>query len=146
VIRATVTVRDDFAQLHTRVQKLAQRATRAAAEQAAQVAQANASIDLELELIPAADDPDGVTAGIRSKKTGSRDTRIADFFDEGTLGNRKKKTKRPGRSSWTVKRGGSSYTAHRGDTSGKGIPAERFFAKAKTAGRKTMIAEVEKGP
>jgi hypothetical protein len=145
VIRATVTVRDNLAQLHTRVEQSARRATLAAAEAAAAVAQANASIDLEVHVVPAEQDPDGVTAGIRSEKKGNRGTRIADFFDEGTLGNRRKKTKRPGRSSWTVKRGGGSYTAHRGDTSGKGIEPERFFAKAKTAGRKAMQAELEKG-
>jgi hypothetical protein len=145
MIRSTVTVHDNFGQISKRVADLARATTLAGAEAAAAVAQANASIDLEIELVAPHQDPDGVAAGIRSNKKGNRDTRIAWFFDRGTLGNLQAKRKRPGRSSWTVKRGGGSYTASRHDVTGKGIPAERFFPKAKAAGRKAMIEKLHRG-
>jgi hypothetical protein len=131
MIRSTVTVHDQFGQISQRVAALARASTLAGAEAAAQVAQQNASIDLEIELVTPHQDPDGVAAGIRSQKKGNRGTRIAGFFDQGTLGNRRKKTKRPGRASWTV--------------SGKGIKPERFFPKAKAAGRKAMIEKLHRG-
>jgi hypothetical protein len=145
MIRSTVTVHDNFGQISKRVAALARASTLAGAEEAARVAQANASIDLEIELVAPHQDPDGVAAGIRSNKKGNRNTRIAPYFDAGTLGNRRKKLKRAGRSSWTVKRGGSSYTASRHDVTGKGIKPQRFFGKAKAAGRKAMIEKLHRG-
>lgn len=146
MIRATVTVDDRFPQLHAQVEQLARRATEAATEAAAAAAEAaSTTIDLELRKIPPTEDPDGVAAGIRSEKTGARGVRIAKFFDKGTLGNRRGKLKRPGRSSWSVDRKGSSYTAHRGNVDGKGIKAERFFAKARKAGLEAMANVVRRG-
>lgn len=145
MIRSTVTVHDNFGQISRRVAELARASTLAAAEAAAAAAQQNASLDLEIELLAPHQDPDGVAAGIRSQKKGKRATRIAGFFDQGTLGNRRKPPKRAGRSSWTVKRGSGDYTASRHDVTGKGIESQRFFAKAKTAGRKAMIEKLHRG-
>lgn len=146
MIRATITIVDRLPELHRQVEALARRAAAAGAAAAAETAQATSSIDLELAVIPPGPDPDGVAAGIRSEKKGRADgARIGRFFDEGTLGNRRKPPKRPGRSSWTVNRRGSSYTAHRGDVSGKGIQPERFFLKARLAGRKAMAEVIGRG-
>lgn len=127
------------------IEQLARRATEQAARTAAETAQGAASIDLELEVIAAHADPDGVAAGIRSRKKGRASAvEIAHFFDAGTLGGRTKPPKRPGRDSWQVKRGGGSYTAKRRSRAG-GIKAERFFAKARQAGRKAMLGVVQRG-
>lgn len=145
MFRTTATIdTSGMAGLTARIEALARRATLAAAEKAAATAQAAASIDLELEIVDPHEDPDGVAAGIKSQKRGHRGTRIADFFDEGTLGKRKKPRKRAGRGSWAVKRDGGAYTAERHDVSGKGIEAERFFPKAKAAGRRELLDQLKR--
>lgn len=115
-----------------------------AAVAAAQVAQEGASIDLELQVVHVHGTEDGYSSGIRAEKKGSRGTRIAGFFDQGTLGNRRKKPKRPGRGSWTVNREGAPYTAQRHDVAGKGIKPERFFGKARVAGRAALRSAIHR--
>lgn len=145
MIRASIQISDQFAGLHERVEQLARQTTLAGATAAAAAAQENASLDLELRIIEPQQDPDGAAAGIRAEKTGARGARIARFFDQGTLGKRRKKVKRPGRDHWTVRRGGGSYTAERQDVAGKGIDPQHFFAAAKTAGRKAMAEKLRQG-
>lgn len=117
---------------------------------AAEVAQANASIDLELELIPPRGTPDAFVAGIESRKRGSvSGVRLAPIFDGGSLGGRSKDlaTDRDRRESWNVTSpAGNEYTAHRDpevltDPS-KGVTGENFFTKARSAGRKAMLATI----
>jgi hypothetical protein len=136
VIRSSInTFAEGFTELTEKLEARIVEGLDAASLDAAAVAQSGASIDLEIAAVKAHGTEDGYASGIRAMKKGKRGTAIAGFFDAGTLGKRRKKPKRPGRSSWTVKRGGGSYTAHRGDITDKGIPPERFFAKARTAGR-----------
>lgn len=123
----------------------------AAAATAATVAQDGASIDLQLELVPPHEVAEGESAGIKSRRQSSSSRRgapstapIARFFDQGTLGKRRGKLKQPRKESWTVTRKASSYTAHRGNVDGKGIPAERFFAKAKAAGRAKLLEVIHR--
>lgn len=118
-----------------------------AAVAAAAAAQAAASIDLEIEVVPAAGGADGYSSGIRSRKTGRASTaRIAPFFDGGTLGKRRRKLKGRRKDSWQVHRGGSGYTAHRGAiTAEKGISPQRFFVKARKAGRARLIEIIHRG-
>jgi hypothetical protein len=151
VIRSTVKAWQQFPKITEEVNKLAVIAIDEASKTAAEVAQTNSSrIDLELELVPAHGDIEGYAGGIKSRKRSRwSSTPIALFFDKGTLGERKGKLKQPGRreESWPVTRRGSSYEAHRREISeGKGIPAERFFLKAKRAGRKALLERIRRGP
>lgn len=150
MIRAAIRVTDRFPLVTARVEQLARQAVDEAAAAAAETAQAEASIDLELELTAATGDLDGYSAGITSRKqtrNPKQTTRIATFFDGGTLGKRKKALKQPGRreTSWQVKRGDSVYTAQRGDIEGKGVDPEGFFGKARTAGRRALKARIISG-
>jgi hypothetical protein len=146
VIRSSVKVFQRFPEITQQVERAAREGLDEAAAEAAAVAQAGASIDLEAEVIAAHGDVVGYSAGIKSRKqtrTEGRTTPIAGFFDQGTLGKRTKGLKRPRKSSWTVQRGSGSYTAHRaGDLEGKGVAPERFFGKARTAGRRKLIARL----
>lgn len=149
MIRATVKTFSFFPQYIEAVDRLAHDGVQHAAEVGAQVAQANASIDLELAILPARAAGSAYIAGIKAHKqtrTPGRTTPIAVFFDGGTLGGRHKALKRPRKSSWTEKKQatGSVYTAHRGDVSGKGIPAERFFGKARRAGRAALLEQIRR--
>jgi hypothetical protein len=150
VIRSKVQVVNNFAKVTAAVDKLALESVAAAADAALPVAEAGSSIDLKLEVVPAQGDIDGYSAGIRSRKTTSNPgetTKVALFFDQGTLGKRKKQLKQPGRreESWHVKRGNSSYTAHRSDVEGKGIAPEGFFGKARSAGRTALVRTLSRG-
>lgn len=136
-----------FGLITERVERAAQAGLDAAARQAAIVAQANASINLELEVKGARGELDGYSAGIKSRRKSSRAgkaTPIARFFDEGTLGKRRKPVKRGRKKSWTQTRGGTSYTAERRDIDGKGIEPEHFFPKARNAGRKAMLEQIDR--
>ena len=147
MIRSSVKVFQRFPEITARVEQACREGLDAAAAEAAAVAQAGASIQLELEEIPAHGDVDGYSAGIKSRrKTANpgRTTPIAIFFDKGTLGKRRGRLKQPGRreDQWPVKRG-AGYTAHRsGDLEGKGVEAERFFLKARTAGRAKLLDRI----
>lgn len=147
LFRSQITVQSGgLAGVTAKIEELARQAVQAAAEEAARAAQAAASIPLELELIAPRGDPDGFAAGIRSRKKGrSSSVEIAHFFDAGTLGGRKTPPKRPRRTSWQVKRGGTTYTATRQSVDGKGIPAERFFLKARVAGRRALVSVIKHG-
>lgn len=117
----------------------------AAAATAADVAEANASIDLQLEIVLAHELAEGYSAGIKSRRQSDSEgktTPIAPFFDAGTLGKRRKKLKRNRKESWTVTRRGTAYTARRGDVDGKGIAPERFFSKARAAGRARLVEKI----
>lgn len=144
MIRATVKVFEDFPRVTEQVERAAVHGLEAAVEVAAAVAQENASIDLELELVRPHGDVEGYSAGIKSKAKGRADgAPIARFFDKGTLGKHKGQLKRPRRPSWTAhSRNGTPYTAHRGDVAGKGIEAEGFFGKARAAGRRALKARI----
>jgi len=151
MIRSVIRVTERFPVITERVEQLARESVDEAAAAASEVAQAEASIDLELEVKPATGDLDGYSAGITSRKETrdpKRTTRIAGFFDGGTLGKRKKPLKQPGRreESWQVKRGDTVYTARRGGiTADMGIEAEGFFGKALAAGRRALKARIERG-
>lgn len=150
-ITGQVKVFQRFPQVTKRVDAGAKRAVEEAAVEAAAVAQANASIGLEIEIVPAHGDVNGYSAGIKAHRKSSRTrggkanaTPIAWFFDRGTLGNRTRRLKRGRREAWTGSRGGKPYTAHRHDVAGKGIKPERFFGKARTAGRRKMFERIER--
>jgi hypothetical protein len=155
-IRATIKTfaidpRLAFPEMADEVDVLARNAVQAGIEEGAAVAQASASIDLKLERVEAHPDPtvEGYSGGIRSRATSSvkgSTTPIATFFDKGTLGNRRGRLKRGRKGAWTQRNPDSSEThvAHRGDVEGKGIPAERFFTKAKAAGRAKMLEQVKR--
>jgi hypothetical protein len=146
MMKATVKTFDKFPQVTARVEQSAVDGINDASREAALVAQAGASIDLEIEVIPAQMVADGYSGGIKSRKTTrtpGRATPIAVFFDQGTLGERTKPLKRPRKQSWQVKRKGTTYTAKRGPIErGKGIPAERFFTKARAAGKRALLAKI----
>lgn len=143
-----------FPEVKQRVELAAKEAVEAAAAEAAVVANEGASIDLEIEIVPAHSDVNGYSAGIKSRRTSSRGRRggtaeenttpIAWFFDRGTLGNRKRRLKRPRKETWVGTRGGTTYAAHRRDVAGKGIQPERFFGKARTAGRRKLLERIER--
>jgi hypothetical protein len=147
VIRSQVKVFQQFPKITERVDRAAAAAVDAAAVEAAAVANREAFIPLELDLITAHEDAEGYSAGIKSQKRGrASSVRIARFFDEGTLGGRKKALKQPRKQSWTVDRGDSAYTARRSqDLAGKGIEAQHFFAAARTAGRKKLLETIRRG-
>lgn len=148
MIRSTVKVFQRFPEITERVEQACREGLDAAATEAAGVAQVSASINLELDVLPAHGDVVGYSAGIKSRRKTSnpgRTTPIALFFDKGTLGKRRGRLKQPGRreESWTVRRGSSQYIARRaGDLEGKGVDAERFFVKARTAGRRKLLARL----
>lgn len=151
MIRSKVQVVNNFGRVTEAVNELARAAVDAAAAAAAPVADSTSSIDLDLAVVAARGDIDGYSAGIRSRRKTSNEgqtTPIALFFDKGTLGKRKKPLKQPGRreESWPVKRGKAGYTAHRGDVDGKGIAPEGFFGKARAAGRRAMVAALQRRP
>lgn len=147
MIRSTLKVFEFFPQITARVEQAAVEGLNAAASEAAQVAQANASIDLQLQVQPAHGDVEGYSAGIVSRRQTSaagKTTPIARFFDKGTLGKHRGTLKRPRKSSWTeTSPAGNPYTAHRGDIAGKGIDPEAFFGKARAAGRRKLLARIE---
>ena len=145
MIRATVRPsHEGFARLTEELEARIVLGLEEAAAVAAEVAQANTTIDLKARILHAHGVEDGYSSGIKTDATGTRGTRIAEFFDQGTLGRRKKPTKRPGKSSWTVRRRGGAHTAHRHDVAGKGIKPQRFFGKARAAGRAALLAAIHR--
>lgn len=147
MFNSTVKTFNLFPQITARIERAAAAGLDAAAREAASVAQAGASIDLKLHVVPVHGDVDGYSAGIKARKqtrTVGKTTPIALFFDQGTLGRRSKPLKRARKQSWTVKnRSGAIATATRHDTAGKGIPAEHFFPKARAAGRRKLLAQIK---
>lgn len=151
-IRSGVKVFQRFPEITKRVEEACKEGLDAAALEAAAVAQASASIDLELEVQRAEGTVDGYSAGIKSRRTSSRGRRggtadqnatpIAWMFDRGTLGKRRKKLKRPRKESWPVTRKGSTFVAHRQDVDGKGIEPEGFFGKGRAAGRRKLLERI----
>jgi len=147
MITATVKGFQKFSVINEDIERLSLAALDEAAWIAAETAQAGASINLDIEVIPATIGVEAVTSGIVSRKTGRKsEVRIAGFFDQGTLSGRSRALKRPRRDHWSVRRGSSSYTATRhAIADGEGIKAERFFGRARSAGRKTLLARIERG-
>lgn len=148
VFTATFKGFDRFPEVNADIDALCIAALTDAADAAAAVAAASATIDLDLEVDHASPDVlvEGFSSGIRSRKTGKRNTRIALFFDEGTLGQHRGKLKGGRRSSWNVSRASGSYQAHRHDIKPvEGIRAQRFFPKARAAGRKALLARIDRG-
>jgi hypothetical protein len=150
-VSSQIKVFQRFPQVTRAVEDMAKEGLEMAAIEAAAVAQGSASIDLEVEVVPVHGDVSGYSAGIKSRRKSSQTrggkanaTPIAWFFDRGTLGNRTRRLKRPRRESWTSSRGGTPYTAHRGDVAGKGIKPERFFGKARTAGRAKLLERIQR--
>lgn len=148
MIRTTVKAFNRFPEITARVERASVIALDEAAREAAAVAQANATLDLEIALIPAHGEIEGYSAGIKSRRQSDVEgstTTIATFFDGGTLGNRNKPLKRPRKTSWTEKKKATeqSYTATRGNIGGKGIKPQKFFAKARTAGRRKLLATLD---
>jgi hypothetical protein len=147
LITATVKGFQKFSVINEDIERLSLAALDEAAAVAAEAAQANASIDLEIEVVPATVGVEAVTSGIISRKQGrTSEVRIAPFFDRGTLAGHQGALKRPGHGSWSVRRKGSTYQAQRHPvTDGEGIKAERFFSRARSAGRRALLARVERG-
>lgn len=152
MIRSQIKVFQRFPEITKRVEEACKEGLDLAAAEAAAVAQASASIDLKLEVMPAEGTVDGYSAGIKSRRTSSKgrrggtadqnETPIAWMFDRGTLGKRTKKLKQPRKESWPVTRKGTSHVAHRHDVTGKGIDAEHFFGKGRTAGRRKLLERI----
>ena len=153
-IRSGVKVFQRFPEITRRVEEACKEGLELAAAEAAVVAQASASIDLELDVLPAEGTVEGYSAGIKSRRTSSSGRRggtaeqnatpIAWFFDRGTLGKRTKALKRPRKSSWPVTRKGTTFTANRGDVAGKGVAPEHFFGKGRAAGRCKLIERLNR--
>ena len=148
MFRSTVKTFNRFPEVTDRVRVASKHALDRAARRAAEVAQDNASIGLEVRTSSAAGDVEGYSAGIRAERitdVEGRTTPIAYFFDTGTLGHHKKRLKRGRKRSWTQRnpRSKETHVANRGDVDGKGIPAEHFFPKAQRAGRKELLADLE---
>lgn len=152
MIRASV---NPFAEGFTRVtEQLEERIVvglDAAAETAAATANAGAQIGsrgLALEIVGAHGAADGFSSGIKSRRTTDnpdRTTPIAWFFDQGTLGNRRRRLKQPRKESWTVNGRGGTHTAHRRAVKpGSGIKPQRFFLKARVAGRAALQAAIHR--
>lgn len=149
MIRATVKTFSYFPETTRAVDELAHDGVQHAAEVAAAVAQENSSIDLQLTVVGVHAVGSAFVAGIKSHKqtrTPGRTTPIARFFDEGTLGGRRRALKQARKQSWQVKRrSGTLSTSTRGPISaGTGLGAERFFAKARLAGRKALVAQIQR--
>lgn len=145
---ATVKGFQRFPEITADIERLVKIALDEAAVEAAAVANASASIRLELEEHGAQGTVDGYSSGIKSRRKTSvpgRTTPIAEFFNDGTLGKRTRALKRPRKQQWTVNRGGTSYVAHRGDITGEGIAAERFFQKARAAGKRVLVERIGRG-
>lgn len=148
-IRSGVKVFQRFPEITKRVEEACIEGLELASAEAAAITQASASIDLQLDVLPATGTVVGYSAGIKSRRTSSRGRRggtaeqnitpIAWFFDRGTLGQRTKALKRPRKQSWPVTRKGTTFTANRQDVSGKGIAPEHFFATGRAAGRVKLI-------
>lgn len=148
MLTATVKGFEKFQDVNADIDALCLAALEEAAAEAAQVAQASSSVPLEIEVARAAGDVEGFSSGIRSKKTGKEGVRIAPFFDGGTLAGRRRKLKQAGRrrDEWQVNRAGTAYTAHRHPiVEGEGIPAEGFFGKARAAGKRKLLARIDRG-
>lgn len=147
MITATVKGWELFDRVDADVERLCLAAVKDAVEVAAAEAQAaSKTLDLEIDT-DVRPTVDGVQGSIVSRKRGSKSgVRLAPFFDRGTLGEHHGKLKRNRRSSWQVTRGGTTYTAKRGAIEpGEGIPAEGFFGKARSAGRKALLARIDRG-
>lgn len=147
MIRTTVKTTNFIARTSVAIQDAAKDGITAASRTAMTVAQASSSIDLQLQLLNVRSTGSGYAGGIVSRR--KSDVRgstapIAAFFDKGTLGNRRGKlsprTRR--KDSWTDKRG-HTYTRHE-IKPGSGVPAERFFLKARRAGRQALIARIQR--
>jgi hypothetical protein len=139
-------MQEGFVEITERVEARVVEGLDLAAATAAEVAQAGATIDLELEVVPAHESVDGYSAGIKSRRVTTsnpgRTTPLARFFDEGTLGKRTKKLKGPRKESWVVKGKGGEYTSRRQDVADKGIKPQRFFGKARAAGRAKLVERI----
>lgn len=139
---ATVKGFQRFPEITADIEKLVAVALDEAMVEAATVAEGGSSISLELERIPAHGTVGGFSSGIKSRKQGhASSVLIAEFFNDGTLGKRTKKLKRPRRESWQTSRG----TDRRGDVTGKGISPQRFFQAARSAGRRVLIERIDQG-
>lgn len=146
MLSASVKGFEKFSEVSADIDALCLAALEEAAAEAAQVAQQQASVPLDIEVAPAAGDVDGFSSGIRSNKRGKEGARIAPFFDGGTLAGRRRKLKSNRRDQWQVNRSGSAYTAHRHPiVEGEGIPAEGFFGKARAAGKRKLLARIDRG-
>lgn len=149
MFRSTVKTFNRFPDVTAQVIEASKAGLRAATRTAAATAQELASIDLEIEEVQPRGDLEGYSAGIKSRRHSSTEgdtTPIALFFDEGTLGKRTKALKRGRKSSWTQRNpgGAGTHTATRGEVAGKGVPAEHFFSKSRSAGRKALLETIER--
>ena len=152
MIQANVKIFDRFPEITARVEQLAREAVDAAAAEAARVAQAGSSHNLEIEVIHERAVFEGFSAGIKARKHGvtSRDGKernvpLGNFFDAGTLAGRTRPLKGHDRrkKQWQVQRAGRTFTEARHDA--KGIRAENFFTKARTAGRRRLLQVLKTG-
>lgn len=149
LLRTEFHLRDNLDHFTAEIEAIGAAAIEAGAIAAAAAAQANSTIDLQLEVIPTHPVPGGMAAGIDSKKRGSvSDVRLAPIFDGGALGKRRRKlaTNRARREEWDVTRGDSTYTAHRHElTPDMGIPPQNFFAKGRRAGLAAIVEKLHRG-
>ncbi len=147
MITSTVKGFERFSGVYEDLVSLSVGALDEAAAVAAEVASQGASINLEIETVPAVVVADRAVSGIVSRKQGRRENvRIAPFFDRGTLAGHRGDLKRGRRVSWKVRRGGEVYTATRHPIhDGEGIQAQGFFGRARAAGRRALLARIDRG-
>lgn len=125
MIKSTVRVFDHFPVITEAVDRLARDAVQAAAEAAAEEAKTiGAARGLtDVQVIPAHGDVDGWTAGVAGRW-------YYRFQSYGTLG-RAINPKRPG--------------TKRSHAPGTGVTPNRMWQKARTAGRRALLARVKRG-
>lgn len=125
MIKASQKVFDRFPEITRDVERLAQRATQAAAEEAAHVAKETGGDRglTDIEVVPVSGDVAGYSAGIKGKW-------YYRFQSDGTLG-KNPRAKRPG--------------TKRSHAPGTGITPNRMFQKARAAGRRKLRAVLDRG-
>lgn len=145
--RATsrVDVFDHFARIDEFVERRSKQALDAAARRAATVfEQQSGSHDFGVEIVPAHGDFNGFSSGIRVRN------KLYHVFDHGSLGSRRgRRLKDPRRKeTWEVRQRRRRYTAHRHPEAltqaDKGVAPLNLTNPARTAGRKTLLAELRR--
>jgi len=146
MIQATVKGFERFPEVDADIEKLVLEALDYATLQAAVAAQGSSHLRLDIEIDPATPTLDGYTAGLRSTRRAKDGSRLAVYYDKGTLGQHRGELKGRRHQTWQVTRKGTTYTAHRHAIDpDEGIPAEGFFAAARRVGKKVLLARIDRG-
>ena len=137
----TVDLRERFQEITVLLEERTKLALSGAALEATSVANAVGGKYANFKYVAVHPIPDGWESAVEV------DNRLlANIYDKGTLGKHTGKLKQPGRrkASWTVKQRNRTYTAHRRDVTGKGVKGTGWRNKARAAGRKVLLAEVNR--